>query len=270
MLILIVLVSLGTINTILAQPLPENIDTFLQEVMRNERMLARDATEYTGDFEKRVRWYKRDGSLDKEDVSSGETYQTRTRNEDVTLVANGITLDERQVAKIRARVTERMIMDQQSRLQQPPHGEGPEYGTTIDDVRMSIFDIARGCGRHDPRWESVDGRVALAIDLYPCVRATKEDNLKHFPVIRATFWIDQEDRIVSLWRVWKVSGDHAGELVYENRRDRLSPGDWRGGRWYLNLYVLGQGPRRSWEYEVTNMRRFGVTTEETIGVPPSQ
>jgi hypothetical protein len=156
--------------------------------------------------------------------------------------------------------------DYEERLRRPPkpEWEGPEYGTTMDQLRIDIFNILRRCPLQSLRTERVDGRDNLVFDFLPA--ASAPNNMLYLSAIRGSFWINAEDRMIRRWIAY-LDNTRVVEELYQ----RLPDGSWRGKQFYLNTLPNPRlfGNRRiEWNVERHNYKRFNVGVEQQVA-PPS-
>lgn len=257
-------------------PTPQRL---AQQAMANGRRLAAEATEYTADFHYTWRFYSKSGKLERETITSGETYQSSFRNVDIELTKNGKPVKNKNIQKAREAAGRELQADYDQRMKRIREGkgkasasaDGPEYGTHLGNVRMDYYSVLREFDLHNLRHETRQGRDTFAMDFEPRgeYRPLRKD-LAHLPGIRGTVWIDAGDRVVVEWRAAIAKGPKAGTVFYEQESERLPDGVWIGRRSRINLAadpaLLG-GQRVEWISETSNRKRFGVQTEESLKDP---
>ena len=242
------------------------IDELAREVMANKKRFDRDLTEYTYDFHSTIIDYDAKGRESKRTVTTGETYQSSQRNVNVNLTWNGKPVDKKNLEKERLKVAKALQADFELRLKAPKNDwdQGPEYGVNFGSLRMSIFDVLRGCPLRNRRREVVDGRPHFAFDFLPAETPLKD--LPHLSALHGTFWIDEKARMVSRWVAYTASDALVFEQVYPIQPDGTS----LSKRLHVNLNAapeLFKNKRSEWIAEFSNHKRFDVGVEQKIETP---
>jgi hypothetical protein len=246
-----------------AQHLPP-MDELVREALRNQARSFHHLTEYTYNYRSLQRQFDDKGKMQKETVSTGESYQSAKRNVDVEFARNGKAHNKRGVAKRQRAAAWQMQQDYEARRREKSTTEEREFGADVDGVRMETFATLRLCPLSNLRHDVVNGRAAFALDFGPAPAGTQfpRPDLGHLKRSRGTVWIDAEDRTVSQWKAWLVDGPPFFEMRYQ----RLSPKVWGVGTLHFQLQTFSQS-RREWLWELTNPKRFTVEVEQKIGPP---
>ena len=177
-----------------------DISSLLELVMKNQRQQSREITEYTAVFKYTIRSYDKKGKLS-EEISTGETYQSRQRNVDITLTKNGKPLSPGKVEGMRKQAIKALEKDSIERNKAPgtqTSTDGPEYSVAFQSLRFSSYLIFRNSQFLNPRKEALDGREHIALDFRPGPNFVLENKfaapLSH---LAGTIWIDANDKITT-------------------------------------------------------------------------
>ena len=247
---------------------PEQIQSLLQDVMRNHRGQASQFTEYTADRTVTCRDVDWKGKQVCESAVS-EHYQSWNRNLDVLISVDGKARHEDQIQKDREEAARFMETDMKKKPKSS-EVEGPEYASHKGAFSMSIYRIYRNATFSRPRMEVFNGRPTIVLDFAPAKLAS--DSTAPVDRLSGSVWIDAADRITAklIARVAPIfvesakppiRPDRKNEPVYVQAFTRLKDGVWLGTYTRLNPSVYPKyfnDETYDWIVESSNYRRFGA------------
>jgi hypothetical protein len=237
----------------------KDIQTLVQEVMKNQRKQASEFTEYTADRTTICRDLNWRGVI-VEETTVSEHYQSWNRNLDVILSVNGKMRSAGEIQEDREEAVSFMEIDMKEKPTSP-NAEGREYGSRRGNLFMSVFQIYRNAVFSNYRTEQLEGRSVIVLDLSP----RPELNRKPLPVdhLCGSVWIDAADRVTIKLIARLAPATGKNEPVFVQAYSRTPEGVWLGSYTRLNPSVKPEffnGETYDWIIESRDYRRFWTGT----------